>query len=154
MIFIIIYFIINAISKKGMIVVFFICMLLPASISILIDEKINGKEKDKIYLLLKYLFYTFLIITIMNSFVYLISSDKNLYYNINTFNYDFCLKYMWLSIAVAVLLPYIFKLISANFNINFEIKNNPKIKKKDIKKSNEKSTKENKAKKRTNSKNS
>ena len=133
---------------------FFICMLLPASISILIDEKINGKEKDKIYLLLKYLFYTFLIITIMNSFVYLISSDKNLYYNINTFNYDFCLKYMWLSIAVAVLLPYIFKLISANFNINFEIKNNPKIKKKDIKKSNEKSTKENKAKKRTNSKNS
>ena len=137
-----------------MIVVFFICMLLPASISILIDEKINGKDKDKINILLKYLFYTFLITIIMNSFVYLISSDKNLYYNINTFNYDFCLKYMWLSIAVAVLLPYIFKLISANFNINFEIKNNPKIKKKDIKKSNEKSTKENKAKKRTNSKNS
>lgn len=133
---------------------FFICMLLPASISILIDEKINGKDKDKINILLKYLFYTFLITIIMNSFVYLISSDKNLYYNINTFNYDFCLKYMWLSIAVAVLLPYIFKLISANFNINFEIKNNPKIKKKDIKKSNEKSTKENKAKKRTNSKNS
>ena len=137
-----------------MIVVYFICMLLPASISILIDEKINGKDKDKINILLKYLFYTFLITIIMNSFVYLISSDKNLYYNINTFNYDFCLKYMWLSIAVAVLLPYIFKLISANFNINFEIKNNPKIKKKDIKKSNEKSTKENKAKKRTNSKNS
>ena len=125
-----------------MIVVFFICMLLPASISILIDEKINGKEKDKIYLLLKYLFYTFLIITIMNSFVYLISSDKNLYYNINTFNYDFCLKYMWLSIAIAVLLPCIFKLISANININFEIKNNTKIKKKDNKSSNEKNTKE------------
>ena len=131
-----------------MIVVFFICMLLPASISILIDEKINGKEKDKIYLLLKYLFYTFLIITIMNSFVYLISSDKNLYYNINTFNYDFCLKYMWLSIAIAVLLPCIFKLISANININFEIKNNTKIKKKDNKSSNEKNTKEIKTSKR------
>ena len=127
---------------------FFICMLLPASISILIDEKINGKEKDKIYLLLKYLFYTFLIITIMNSFVYLISSDKNLYYNINTFNYDFCLKYMWLSIAIAVLLPCIFKLISANININFEIKNNTKIKKKDNKSSNEKNTKEIKTSKR------
>ena len=125
-----------------MIVVFFICMLLPASISILIDEKINGKEKDKIYLLLKYLFYTFVIITIMNSFVYLISSDKNLYYNINTFNYDFCLKYMWLSIAIAVLLPCIFKLISANIN------NNTKIKKKDNKSSNEKNTKEIKTSKR------
>ena len=69
-----------------MIVVFFICMLLPASISILIDEKINGKDKDKINILLKYLFYTFLITIIMNSFVYLISSDKNLYYNINKVN--------------------------------------------------------------------
>ena len=136
-----------------MIVVFFICMLLPASISILIDEKINGKEKDKIYLLLKYLFYTFLIITIMNSFVYLISSDKNLYYNINTFNYDFCLKYMWLSIAVAVLLPCVFKLISANIHINFEIKNNTKVKKKDSKSSNEKNIKEIKTPKRKNSKN-
>ena len=127
---------------------FFICMLLPASISILIDEKINGKDKDKINILLKYLFYTFLITIIMNSFVYLISSDKNLYYNINTFNYDFCLKYMWLSIAIAVLLPCIFKLISANININFEIKNNTKIKKKDNKSSNEKNTKEIKTSKR------
>ena len=84
----------------------------------------------------------------MNSFVYLISSDKNLYYNINTFNYDFCLKYMWLSIAIAVLLPCIFKLISANININFEIKNNTKIKKKDNKSSNEKNTKEIKTSKR------
>ena len=132
---------------------FFICMLLPASISILIDEKINGKEKDKIYLLLKYLFYTFLIITIMNSFIYLISSDKNLYYNINTFNYDFCLKYMWLSIAVAVLLPCVFKLISANIQINFEIKNNTKVKKKDSKSSNEKNIKEINPQKRKNSKN-
>ena len=136
-----------------MIVVFFICMLLPASISILIDEKINGKEKDKIYLLLKYLFYTFLIITIMNSFVYLISSDKNLYYNINTFNYDFCLKYMWLSIAIAALLPCVFKLISANIQINFEIKNNTKVKKKDSKSSNEKNIKEINPPKRKNSKN-
>ena len=132
---------------------FFICMLLPASISILIDEKINGKEKDKIYLLLKYLFYTFLIITIMNSFVYLISSDKNLYYNINTFNYDFCLKYMWLSIAIAALLPCVFKLISANIQINFEIKNNTKVKKKDSKSSNEKNIKEINPPKRKNSKN-
>ena len=136
-----------------MIVVFFICMLLPASISILIDEKINGKEKDKIYLLLKYLFYTFVIITIMNSFVYLISSDKNLYYNINTFNYDFCLKYMWLSIAIAALLPCVFKLISANIQINFEIKNNTKVKKKDSKSSNEKNIKEINPQKRKNSKN-
>ena len=71
---------------------FFICMLLPASISILIDEKINGKDKDKINILLKYLFYTFLITIIMNSFVYLISSDKNLYYNISSIHYVYIYK--------------------------------------------------------------
>ena len=64
---------------------FFICMLMPASISIITEKKIEKKEKSTSELILKYLFYTFLIITIMNSFVYLISSDKNLYYNINTF---------------------------------------------------------------------
>ena len=89
----------------------------------------------------------------MNSFVYLISSDKNLYYNINTFNYDFCLKYMWLSIAIAALLPCVFKLISANIQINFEIKNNTKVKKKDSKSSNEKNIKEINPQKRKNSKN-
>lgn len=132
---------------------FFICMLMPASISVITEKKIEKKEKSTSELILKYLFYTFLIITIMNSFVYLISSDKNLYYNINTFNYDFCLKYMWLSIAIAALLPCVFKLISANIQINFEIKNNTKVKKKDSKSSNEKNIKEINPQKRKNSKN-
>ena len=100
---------------------FLICMLMPASISIFTDRKINGREKNTSDLILKYLFYTFLITTIMNTFIYLFSSEKMLHYAEYTFSYDFCLKYMWLSIVVAFLLPYILKIISANISINLEI---------------------------------
>ena len=96
-------------------------MLMPASISIFTDRKINGREKNTSDLILKYLFYTFLITTIMNTFIYLFSSEKMLHYAEYTFSYDFCLKYMWLSIVVAFLLPYILKIISANISINLEI---------------------------------
>ena len=108
-------------------------MLLPASISILIDEKINGKEKDKIYLLLKYLFYTFLITTIMNSILYIFSNDKMITYANSTFTYEFCLMYMWLSMIIAFILPYILKVISANISIDLEIKKkrNGKVEKKE-----------------------
>ena len=100
---------------------FLICMLMSASISIFTDRKINGREKNTSDLILKYLFYTFLITTIMNTFIYLFSSEKMLHYAEYTFSYDFCLKYMWLSIVVAFLLPYILKIISANISINLEI---------------------------------
>ena len=126
---------------------FFICMLMPASISIFVERKINGREKNTSDLILKYLFYTFFITTIMNTFIYLFSSEKMFHYAEYTFSYDFCLKYMWLSIFVSFFLPYIFKIISANISINLEIrkkrrsKNNEKTKevKKTAKKKNNKS---------------
>ena len=106
---------------------FFICMLMPASISIFTERKINKKKEEKNSdLILKYLFYTFLITTIMNTFIYIFSNEKLNFYNYETFTYDFCLKYMWLSIIIALILPYIVKVISANINIELELKEKKK----------------------------
>ena len=100
---------------------FSICMLMPASISIFVDRKINHKEKNTSDLILNYLLYTFLITTIMNSIIFLVSSDKMLYYSEYTFTYDFCIKYMWLSIIISISLPYILKVITSNISIDLEI---------------------------------
>ncbi len=114
---------------------FLICMLMPASISLLVEKRINKNEKSISDLILKYLFYTFIITTIMNSFIYIFSSEKTLYYADYTFTYNFCLKYMWLSLIVAFALPYILKVISANVDITIEVKEKKKdAKKKDKKK--------------------
>ena len=112
---------------------FFICMLMPASISIITEKKIEKKEKSTSELILKYLFYTFLITTIMNSILYIFSSDKMITYANSTFTYEFCLMYMWLSMIIAFILPYILKVISANISIDLEIKKkrNGKVEKKE-----------------------
>lgn len=115
---------------------FFICMLMPASISIITEKKIEKKEKNTSELILKYLFYTFLITTIMNSLIYIFSSDKMIFYSNSTFTYDFCLKYMWISMIIAFILPYILKVISVNINIDLEIKKKRNGKKKAEKKEN------------------
>ena len=118
-------------------------MLMPASISILIEKRIDKTNKSTSDLVLKYLFYTFLITTIMNTFIYIFSSEKLLHYSEYTFTYDFCLKYMWLSLIVALILPYILKVISANIDINLEIRKKVKNekKKKGKKRSSKKSSK-------------
>ena len=109
---------------------FLICMLMPASISILIEKRIDKTNKSTSDLVLKYLLYTFLITTIMNTFIYIFSSEKLLHYSEYTFSYDFCLKYMWLSLIIALILPYILKVISANIDINLEIRKKVKNEKK------------------------
>ena len=108
---------------------FFICMLMPTSISVLIEKRIDKTNKSTSYLILKYLLYTFLITTIMNTFVYIFSSEKMYHYADYTFSYDFCLKYMWLSLIVALILPYILKVVSTNIDIKLELKEKKDVKK-------------------------
>ena len=108
---------------------FFICMLMPASISLIKKKKINNGNKSISDLVIKYLFYTFLITMIMNTFIYIFSSEKMFHYAEYTFSYDFCLKYMWLSLVVAIILPYILKVISTNIDIKLELKEKKDTKK-------------------------
>ncbi len=124
---------------------FFVCMLMPASISILVEKKIIKKKMDNSDLILKYLFYTFLITTVMNTLFFIFDNDRSSYYTSSTFTYDFCIKYTWISLLISAVIPYILKVISANININLEIKEKSKDEKTKVskKRSTKKSLKNN-----------
>ncbi|HIR49548.1 MAG TPA: hypothetical protein IAB35_06170 [Candidatus Faecimonas gallistercoris] len=113
---------------------FFVCMLLPASFSILISEKLKKEKKSLRDLILSYFSYTFFITMIMNTLIYFISSEKSFWYRTETFTYDFCLKYMWLSFVIAIVLPYLLHIVQKAVKINIEVKERSRDDKKNIKK--------------------
>ena len=85
---------------------FFICILLPAIISVIIDEKINHSKKTIRDLVLMYGGYLFIITLFMNTIFCFIESDV-WFYNNEIFTYQFCTKYMWISFIISIILPYI-----------------------------------------------
>lgn len=139
---------------------FFICMFLPAVISVIIDEKINHSKKSIRDLVLMYGGYLFIITLFMNTILCFIESDV-WFYNNEIFTYQFCTKYMWISFIISIILPYISKCFRGAFSINVEIKKVEKEKIKDEKKevevkgiSNEKSSTREKSKKQKSTKKS
>ena len=139
---------------------FFICIFLPAIISVIIDEKINHSKKSIRDLVLMYGGYLFIITLFMNTIFCFIESDV-WFYNNEIFTYQFCTKYMWTSFIISIILPYISKCFRGAFSINVEIKKVEKEKIKDEKKevevkgvSNEKSSTREKSKKQKSTKKS
>ena len=139
---------------------FFICIFLPAIISVIIDEKINHSRKTIRDLVLMYGGYLFIITLFMNTIFCFIESNV-WFYNNEIFTYQFCTKYMWISFIISIILPYISKCFRGAFSINVEIKNLEKEKIKDEKKevevkgvSNEKSSTREKSKKQKSTKKS
>ena len=112
---------------------FFICIFLPAIISIIVDESINHKKNTIRDLVLMYGSYLFMITLIMNTIFFFTESDV-WFYNIETFTYEFCTKYMWISLVISIVLPYISKCFKQAISINVEIKKVNKENNKDEKK--------------------
>lgn len=104
----------------------FICLFLPASISILISEKLKKEKRSVRDLILSYFGYTFVIATIMNTLVYLVTETKNAWYQLSTFTLGFSLQYTWLSLLIAVVLPCLFYIVSKVVQINIEVKERKK----------------------------
>ena len=100
---------------------FFICMFLPAIISVIIDEKINHSKKTIRDLVLMYGGYLFIITLFMNTIFCFIESDV-WFYNNEIFTYEFCFKYMWISFIISIILPYIVKCFRQCISINVEVK--------------------------------
>ena len=98
----------------------FICLFLSSTISTYIDYK--NKNEKLLNIIIKYLLYTFINAMIMNTLIFLISSEKFYFYSQNTFTYDFCLKYMWASSLIAIILPYILEIIEKTIYISIEVK--------------------------------
>ena len=110
---------------------FFICMFLPAIISVIVDEKITHTKKNVRDLVLMYGAYLFISTLLMNTIFFFTESDV-WFYNTETFTYLFCTKYMWISLVISIILPYINKCFRQAISINVEVKKVNKEEKKEV----------------------
>ena len=67
----------------------FLCLFLPASISILVSEKLQKEKRSNRDLVISYLGYTFIITLIMNIIYYYINSSKINYFTEEIFTFGF-----------------------------------------------------------------
>lgn len=109
----------------------YLCLFLPASISILISEKLRKEKRNLSELVIPYLGYTFIINLIMTIIYHFIHTGKINWYSSKLFTIDFTMQYMLISFAVAIAISYLLFIISKVVQINIDVKE----RKKDVKKS-------------------
>lgn len=104
----------------------YLCLFFPASISILISEKLQKEKRKLSELVIPYFAYTFMIATIMNMIINFTSTSKTPWYDISIFTFQFTMEYTWLSFIIAVALPCLVYMASKVIQINIEVKENKK----------------------------
>ena len=100
----------------------FLCLLLPASISILVSEKLQKEKRSNRDLLISYLGYTFIITLIMNIIYYYINSSKINYFTEEIFTFGFSIQYMLISLGVAIASACLLFIISKVVQIDIVVK--------------------------------
>ncbi len=109
----------------------YLCLFLPASISILVSERLREDKRSLQELVIPYLGYTFTINLIMTIIYHFIHTGKIKSYNSQLFTIDFTMQYMLISLIVAIAIACLLFILSKVVQINIEVKE----KKKDVKKS-------------------
>ena len=109
----------------------YLCLFLPASISILVSEKLRKDKRSLSKLVFPYLGYTFIINLIMTIIYHFIHTGKIKWYTSQLFTIDFTMQYMLISLAVSIVIACLLFIISKVVQINIEVKEN----KKNVKKS-------------------
>lgn len=100
----------------------FLCLLLPASISILVSEKLQKEKRSNRDLVISYLGYTFIITLIMNIIYYYINSSKINYFTEEIFTFGFSIQYMLISLGVAIASACLLFIISKVVQIDIVVK--------------------------------
>ena len=100
----------------------FLCLLLPASISILVSEKLQKEKRSNRDLVISYLGYTFIITLIMNIIYYYINSSKISYFTEEIFTFGFSIQYMLISLGVAIASACLLFIISKVVQIDIVVK--------------------------------
>ena len=111
----------------------YLCLFLPASISILISEKLRKEKRNLSELVIPYLGYTFIINLIMTIIYHFIHTGKINWYSSKLFTIDFTMQYMLISFAVAIAISSLLFIISKVVQINIDVKERKKNVKKDTK---------------------
>lgn len=99
-----------------------LCLLLPASISILVSEKLQKEKRSNRDLVISYLGYTFIITLIMNIIYYYINSSKINYFTEEIFTFGFSIQYMLISLGVAIASACLLFIISKVVQIDIVVK--------------------------------
>lgn len=118
----------------------YLCLFLPASLSILVSEKLRKEKRTLSELVIPYLGYAFMIATIMNMIVRFTNTSKIHIYSNSLFTFQFTMEYTWLSVIIAVSLPCLVYIISKVVQINISVKErskNVKVESKNSKNNNE-----------------
>lgn len=100
----------------------FICLFLPPLLALWVDMNINKINNYSYNLIIKYFLYCLFINYFNNLGIWLISSEKYYYYSMNTFTYDFCFKFLSMSIIFSIVIPVCFKIIKDNFRLDIEVR--------------------------------
>ena len=104
----------------------FLCLFLPASISILVSEKLQKEKRSNRDLVISYLGYTFIITLIMNIIYYYINSSKISYFTEEIFTFGFSIQYMLISLGVAIASACLLFIISKVVQIDIVVKERKK----------------------------
>ena len=102
----------------------YLCLFLPASISILVSEKLRKDKRSLSELVFPYLGYTFIINLIMTIIYHFIHTGKVKWYSSQLFTIDFTMQYMLISLAVSIAIACLLFIISKVVQINIEVKEN------------------------------
>ena len=97
----------------------FICTFFPAVVSVMILSK---KEKDNKKLFFSYFLYNILINISCIFSILLYKKDSSLIIESNFSYFQFCARYLLISLAFAVIIPYIVEFISKNIKVSIEVK--------------------------------
>ena len=100
----------------------YICLFLPASISVLVSEKLRKDNRSFSDLVIPYLGYTFIINFMMNIIYHFIYTGKIKWYSSQLFTIDFTMQYMLISLAVAIVIACLLFIISKVVQINIVVK--------------------------------
>ncbi len=111
----------------------YLCLFLPASISILISEKLRKEKRNLSELVIPYLGYTFMINLIMNIIYYFIHTGKIDWYTSKLFTFDFTMQYMLISFAVAIAISCLVFIVSKVVKINILVRDKKNNDKEDFK---------------------
>ena len=104
----------------------YLCLFLPASISILVSEKLRKDKRSLSELVFPYLGYTFIINLIMTIIYHFIHTGKIKWYTSQLFTIDFTMQYMLISLTVSIVIACLLFIISKVVQINIEVKEKKK----------------------------
>lgn len=96
----------------------FICLFIPSIIAVGITSNLQKRKVDLLYFIFTYssylVFINFMIFVLLHYMV----RDEFLILNSAKFTNLFCIKYLFVSIILSIILPFVVEILRKNFKIN------------------------------------